>query len=55
MILTTQYLVGAKISTGAVSFEHLATLLRQGVEGRIEDAVLIEVGSVGVRVSILHA
>jgi hypothetical protein len=29
-----------------VSFECLATLLRQGVEGRLDDVVLVEVGSI---------
>jgi hypothetical protein len=40
---------------GAVSFERHATLLHQGVEDRLEDVILVEVGSVGVRVSTLHA
>jgi hypothetical protein len=40
---------------GAVCFERLATLLRQGVEGGLEDVALIEVGSVVAGVSTLHA
>jgi hypothetical protein len=40
---------------GSVSFKHLVTLLCQGVKGRLDDVVLIEVGSVGARVSTLHA
>jgi hypothetical protein len=50
---TTQEEELFEIST--VSFERLATLLHQGVEGRLEDVVLIEVRSVGARVSTLHA
>jgi hypothetical protein len=42
-----------KISS--VSFERLATLLRQGVEGRLEVVILVEVRSVVARVSTLHA
>jgi hypothetical protein len=38
-----------------VSFKHLSTLLRQGVEGGLEDIALIEVGSVVIGVSTLHA
>jgi hypothetical protein len=38
----------------AISFERLATLLRQGVEGRLDDVVLIEVGSVAAGVFTLH-
>jgi hypothetical protein len=40
---------------GVVGFKRLAILLRQGVEGRLDDVVLVEVGSIGVRVSTLHA
>jgi hypothetical protein len=40
---------------GVVSFEHIATLLRQGFESRLDDVVLVEVGSVGARVSTLNA
>jgi hypothetical protein len=40
---------------GTVSFERLATLLRQGVEGGLEDVGLIDVRSVGAKVSTLHA
>jgi hypothetical protein len=40
---------------GAVSFERLATLLYQGVEGRFEDIIFVEAGSVVVGVSTLHA
>jgi hypothetical protein len=39
---------------GTVSFKHLVTLLRQGVEGGFEDVALIEVGSVVAAVSTLH-
>ncbi len=39
---------------GEVSFKCLATLLHQGVEGGLEDVVLVEVGSVGAGVSTLH-
>jgi hypothetical protein len=42
------------IKIGAISFERLATLLRHCVEGRLDDVVLVEVGSVGARVSPLH-
>jgi hypothetical protein len=38
----------------AVSLERLMSLLRQGVEGRFEDAVIVEVGFVGAGVSSLH-
>jgi hypothetical protein len=37
-----------------VSFERLATLLRQGVEGGLEDVALVEVGSVVAEVFTLH-
>jgi hypothetical protein len=37
-----------------VSFEHLSTLLRQGVEGGFEDVALVKVGSVIAGVSTLH-
>jgi hypothetical protein len=40
---------------GAASFECLVTLLHQGFEGRLDDVVLIEAGSIGARVSTLHA
>jgi hypothetical protein len=40
---------------GAVSFKRLATLLYQGVEGRLEDVVLVEVGSIGAGVFTLQA
>jgi hypothetical protein len=39
----------------AVSFERHASHLHQGVEGGLEDVVLVEVGSVGARISTLHA
>jgi hypothetical protein len=39
---------------GTVSFERLMTLLRQGVEGRLKNVVLIEVGSVIAEVSTFH-
>jgi hypothetical protein len=38
-----------------VSFEHPMTLLRQGVKGGLEDVAIVEVGSVVVGVSTLHA
>jgi hypothetical protein len=40
---------------GTVHIEHLATLLRQGVEGGLEDVALVEVGSAIAEVSTLHA
>jgi hypothetical protein len=40
---------------GVVSFECVVTLLRQGVEGRLDDVVLIEVRFIGAIVSTLHA
>jgi hypothetical protein len=40
---------------GTVTFKCLTTLLRQGVEGGLEDVALVEVGSVVAGVSILHA
>jgi hypothetical protein len=43
------------LKIGAVCFERLATLLRQGVEGGLEDAALVEVESVVAGVSTLHA
>jgi hypothetical protein len=39
---------------GTESFERLVTLLRQGVEGRLEHVVLIELRSVVVGVSTLY-
>jgi hypothetical protein len=39
---------------GDVSFERLSTLLRQGVEGGIEDVALVEVGSIIFGVSTLY-
>jgi hypothetical protein len=38
-----------------VCFERLATLLRQGVEGGLEDITLVEDGSIVVGVFTLHA
>jgi hypothetical protein len=38
-----------------VSFERMATLLRQSVEGGFEDVALVEVRSVIARISTLHA
>jgi hypothetical protein len=35
-------------------FKRLAALLRQGVEGGLEDIVLVEIGSVVIGVSTLH-
>jgi hypothetical protein len=43
------------LKINVVSFELLAILIRQGVEGRLEDVILVEVGSVGAGVFILHA
>jgi hypothetical protein len=43
------------LKIGAAHFKRLATLLRQGVEGGLEDVALVEVGSVVARVSTLHA
>jgi hypothetical protein len=40
---------------GVVSFKCPVTLLRQGVEGRLEDIALVEVRSVGAGVSTLDA
>jgi hypothetical protein len=39
----------------AIRFERFATLLRQGVEGGLEDVALVEVGFVVAGVSTLHA
>jgi hypothetical protein len=39
---------------GVISFKRLATLLCQGVEGRLDDVVLVVVGSVGGGVCTLH-
>jgi hypothetical protein len=38
----------------AVSFKHHVNLLRQGVEGSVEDVDLVKVGSNGDGVSTLH-
>jgi hypothetical protein len=43
------------LNQGLVSFESLATLLRQGVKGGLEDVAFIEVGSIVTGVSNLHA
>jgi hypothetical protein len=43
------------LKIGMVCFERLATLLRQGVEGGLEDVALIDVGSIVAVVSTLHA
>jgi hypothetical protein len=40
-----------ELEIGAVSFELLATLLHQGVKGKFDDVVLVDVRSVGARVS----
>jgi hypothetical protein len=42
------------LKINAVSFEHLTTLLRQGVEGRLEDVILVEIRSIGTGVFTLH-
>jgi hypothetical protein len=39
---------------GTISFECLATLLHQGVEGGLEDVALVEVRSIVAGVSTLH-
>jgi hypothetical protein len=39
---------------GVVCFKCFKTVLCQGVKGRLEDVVLVEVGSVAARVSTLH-
>jgi hypothetical protein len=51
--LTTQKVDLFKI--GAVCFKGLATLLRQDVEGGLEDVAHVEVGSVVAGVSTIHA
>jgi hypothetical protein len=38
-----------------VALERLATFLYQGVKGGLDDVILVEVGSVGVGVSLLNA
>jgi hypothetical protein len=43
------------IEIGTVSFERLVKLLRQDVEGRLDDVVLVEVGSIVAGVLLLHA
>jgi hypothetical protein len=43
------------LKISAVSLERLVTLLRQGVEGRLDDVAHVEVGSIDVEVSTLHA
>jgi hypothetical protein len=43
------------IHLGALSLECLAILLRQCVEGGLDDIVLIEVESVDAGISFLHA
>jgi hypothetical protein len=43
------------IHFGVVSLERLAILLREGIEGGFDDVVLVEVGSVDARASLLHA
>jgi hypothetical protein len=43
------------LKIGVVYFERLTTLLRQGVEGGLEDVSLVEVRSVVTEVSTLHA
>jgi hypothetical protein len=42
------------LKINAVSFEHLTTLLRQGVEGRLEDVILVEIRSIVTGVFTLH-
>jgi hypothetical protein len=43
------------LEIGAISFKGHATILRQGVEGRLDDVVLVEVRSVGAGAPPLHA
>jgi hypothetical protein len=43
------------LKIGMLHFERLVTLLHQGVEGRLEDVSLVEVGSIVPGVSTLHA
>jgi hypothetical protein len=43
------------LQIGMVSLEHFASLLRQGVKGGLDDVVLVEVRSVDVGASLLHA
>jgi hypothetical protein len=43
------------LEIGVVSFERLATLLHQSVEGRFNDVVFVKVRSVGAKVSPFHA
>jgi hypothetical protein len=43
------------LKIGMVRFERLATLLRQGVDGKFEYVALVEVGSIVIRVSTLLA
>jgi hypothetical protein len=38
-----------------VSFKRLMTLLRQGVEGRLDDVILVEIRSIGAEFFTLHA
>jgi hypothetical protein len=40
---------------GAVSFKRLVILLRQSVEGRLDDVILVEVRSIGAEFFTLHA
>jgi hypothetical protein len=42
-----------QIST--ISLKRLVIILRQGVKGGLDDVVLVEVGSVDARASLLHA
>jgi hypothetical protein len=43
------------LEISAISFKRLVTLLRLGVDVRLDDVVLVEVGSIGAGVFPLHA
>jgi hypothetical protein len=43
------------LQTSAVSIECFVTLLHQGVQGGLDDVVLVEVGSIDAEASLLHA
>jgi hypothetical protein len=43
------------LEVSEIGFKRLMTLLRQGVEGRLDDVILVGVGSIVAGVSTLHA
>jgi hypothetical protein len=43
------------LQISAVTLECLATFLHQGVEGGLDDAVLVKFGSIDAGASLLHA